>query len=483
MTRYMKLKYKHTVVLVVTLVGLIFLLRRCSQEESVSGGRDLTAEAKSGELVISVRASGEILTRDANKIIPKIKRIVTVSFLVPEGSRVKKDEIIAQFAPEELDQRISEAEALLADRELAVAAARTDLEIQELDNANTFKLAQQAVQDATLELEKFIKGDEPMDIRAAELRIDTTISKRERAVKKHAEAKELLTEGFITEDQVEEDRIAMETADVEATTAEQELLILKEYDLPLRRNKANSAREKARTELEKTIKKNEVQAQNKRQALDAAVRARDRAALEHDNLRKEREDYDVRAPIDGVVNYGDPGNMWRNPEIQIGMTLSPGVVLMTIPDMTAMQANINVPEADVDKVKVGQTAQVFVEAIGRRTFGGDVVRVAEVANPGGWMSSDVKEFKVEVGIADGDGLRPGFTCDAEIIVERIPEALLLPVQAIFRDGDRWVVYKEPAAQPEKVPVVLGRSSVTHAQILEGLKAGDRVLLNPLESTP
>jgi len=463
---------------------VLFLINRsCSQPGGSSSAESLYAEVDRGPLVVTVRASGEILSRDANRIIPKIKRSAVVSYLVPEGTRVKKGEIMARFSPDEIDQRLDEMEVLLAERELKVISSRTDLEIQLLDNANTLKIAQQAVDDAGLELKKFLEGDDLKDRRAAQLKIDTTISTRERTIKKHAEAKLLLQDGFITEDQVEEERIAMETAEVDAETAVLELEILNDYDLPLRLNKVESTLDKAKTELEKTIKKNEVQEQNRRQEFDAAVRARDRALDDLDKLRKEREDYDLAAPIDGVVNYGDPANQWRRGDIQAGMSLNPGEVLITIPDMSAMQANVNVPESDVDKVKAGQLAAIYVEAMGRRTFEGEVGRVAEVANASGWMSSDVKEFKVEITIPSGNGLRPGFTCDVEITVDRIEDALLLPIQAVFRDGDAWVVYKGSASRPKKVPIKIGRSSVTHVEVLDGLEKGDRVVLNPSGDAP
>jgi RND family efflux transporter MFP subunit len=463
----------------VAMLVLFLLLRACGRGDGDgAAGLARTATVEQGPLVVTVRASGEVLSRDANKIIPRIKRGSMVSFLVPEGTRVVRDEVIARFAAEEIDRRLADAEVALADRELAVVSAQTDLEIQLLDNANALALAGQAVADAELELKKFTEGDVIKDQRAAELKIQTTVSSRERSVRKHAEAQELLARGFITEDQVEEERIAMETAAVDAETAHLELRILGEYDLPLRRNKTESALDKARTELEKTTKKNEVQERNKRQALDNALRARDRAAADLEDLRKEREGYDVRAPIDGVVNYGDPNNPWRRGEIQVGVTMNPGEVLVTIPDMTAMEAHVNVSEADVDRVKAGQTAQVYVEAMGRKTFDGEVARVAEVANAGGWISSDVKEFKVQITIEDGDGLRPGFSCDAVITVDTVPEALLLPVQAVFRDGDRWVVYRGAGENPEAVPVKIGRSSATHVQLVEGLSRGDKVLLMP-----
>ncbi|MGA1530139.1 MAG: efflux RND transporter periplasmic adaptor subunit [Kiritimatiellia bacterium] len=479
----MKIKKKNIALGAVGLLAIFLLLRAGAPAERNAATAPVYATAETGELLVSVKASGEVQSRDANRITPRVKRQVVVSFLVPEGTRVTKDEVIARFATEDIDQRLTEAEATLADRELQVVSARADLDIQELENANALKLSEQAVADAELELKKFREGDEPKDVRAAELKIETTISKRERAIKKHGEAQELLEQGFITEDQVEEDRMAMETAEVDAETAELELKILREYELPLRRNNAQGKLEKAKTELEKTLKKNEVQARNKQQALDNAIRTRDRAEQEFESLKKEREDYEIRAPIDGVVNYGDPNNSWRRGDIDVGMNLNPGTVLMTIPDMTAMQANINVPEADIDRLEAGQTASIYVEAMGRRTFSGQVERVAEVANPGGWISSDVKEFKVQISIEDGNGLRPGFSCSAEIAVERIPDALMLPVQAVFRDGDGWFVYQGSPTRAKRIPVKLGRSSLTHVQITEGLEAGARVLLAPPEEAP
>lgn len=460
-------------------IVLLLLIRSCGRDDGAAAPDGVYATVEQGAMKVTVRASGEVLSREANRIIPRIKRQVQVSFMVPEGSRVAKDDVMARFAPDEIEQEINEAEATLADRELQVVSARTDLEIQDLENANALKIAEQAVSDAELELKKFSEGDEPKDIRAAELKIATSESERDRTVRKHAEAKDLLKEGFITEDQVEEERIAMETAAVDAETAQLELRILHEYDLPLRRNKALSTLEKARTELEKTAKKNEVQGQNKRQALDTAIRSRDRAELDLDALRKERADYEVRAPIGGVVNYGDPDNQWRRGDIQVGMNLNPGEVLFTLPDMSAMMANVNVPEADVDKVKAGQAASVYIEAMGRRTFTGEVVRVAEVANPSGWMSADVKEFKVEISLPGGEGLRPGFSCEAEIVVDQLAETLLLPIQSVFRDENGWVVYKGTPGDAEKKPVNIGRVSVTHVEVLDGLKKGERVLLNPV----
>ncbi|HMP72859.1 MAG TPA: efflux RND transporter periplasmic adaptor subunit [Kiritimatiellia bacterium] len=464
------------------LIPMALAVSRCGSSGAVSGGpaTAATAVAELRTMVVEVKASGEIQARESNRVIPRIKRGSMVTELVPEGSRVQAGEVVARFATDDIERRIREAENNLEQAELRVVSARTELEIEELETSTSLNLALQAVRDGEMELEKFNEGDRPKDIRNAELRVETTQSNFERSIRKHAEAVDLLKEGFVTEDQVEEERMAMETARVDRESAILDLRILNEFDLPLREARVESGLAKARTDLEKTRKRNEVQLKNRQQAYDTAVQGRDRIKLELAELRKELEDHTVVAPTDGVVTYGDPNNPWRRGDIQVGMNLNPGEVLLTIPNMASVQAVVNVSESDVDKVAVGQRASVVVDAMAGRTFEGEVKLVAEIANPGGWMAADVKEFKVEILLANGAGLRPGFSCRADIETDRAENVLSVPVQAVFREGDQFQVFRTSGRGVDSVPVEVGRVSMTHAEIRSGLAAGDRVLLTAPE---
>lgn len=455
------------------------LLARCVR--SCGGDTDdaevLTATAVRGPLVVSVRGAGEIMAKESNKLIPQIKRPAELEFLVPEGQRVAKGEVVARFTTDEIERQVSDADAAVDTMEQNLLSAQTDLEIQRMESATSLKLAEQALRAAQSELEKLIEGDEPMERRAAELKVTTTSSKYERNKKRHKEIQGLLAEGFVTEDQVEEERIGEETAQVEYETAQVELRTLKQYTLPLKRQNAENAVAKAGTELEKTRKTNEVQLRKREQAADAAARAVEKAKSDLAKLQEDLTNYTVRASTDGVVTYGDPENPWRRSEIVVGSTISPGQVLMTVPDMSAMQAVINVPEADVSKVRKEQPVTVHVEAVPGRAFKGVVRRVAEVANAGGWLGTAVKEFKVEVSLEDGADLKPGFSCDAEIVTDVVPEAVQVPVQAIFREGDEMVAYLQGLTRQTRKAVKIGRSSMTHVEVTEGLSEGDRVLLS------
>lgn len=469
------------VVAVVLVAVLAFLVPR-GHKDAVTSAAPVTAVVTEGPLLVTVRASGEIRARSSNKLIPGIKRAESVSFLIAEGTRVTNGESVAKINSDDMTRRILDAELKLADAESKHLAARTDYEIQILDNAAAMTTAVQAVESANLELKKFLEGDMPMQIKTAELKVATSASEAERSVKRHAEAGQLLKQGFITEDQLEEERIKMETARVDAETAIDELRTLKAYTLPLKEAEARNAKNKADTDLEKTRKKNEVELTTKKQARDQSERGVTKATEDLAQMREDLKAYDVKSPSDGIVTYGDADASWRRGEVQVGMTLQSGEVLMTIPDMSALWAVVDVPEADIHKVKVGQSAALSIEAVAGRSFNGKVERVAEVANPGGWLESAVKEFKVHIALEQVDVMRPGFSCDSEILIETVPKALLLPVQAVFREGDDFAVYLDGATGATRQKVKVGRSSMTHVEIIEGLKKGQKVLLvRPVKS--
>ncbi len=469
------LKRKRTWLAAGLIILLVVLLPKCGRDQgTIDVNVDtVTAEAERGDMVITVRASGEIQARESIKVIPAIRRQTTLSEIVPEGTRVVEGDVIARFATDDVDRQLLEAQAKVEQAELKVLSTRTDLDIQMLENSNSIKQARQNLVNARMEIEKLMEGDEPKDIRNAELKVTTGESNYERSVKKHDEARQLLEEGFITENDLEEERIAMDTAKVDWETAQLELKILNEYTVPLNRSQKQAALEKAETELEKTLRQNDVQLRNKQQNYDTALQTLEREKTNLADVEQELKDLVVTAPAAGVLSYGDTDERWRRGEVQAGAQMRPGQVLATIPDMAEVQAVVNVSEANIDVVSTGLTAVVKVEAIPGRTFAGEVVQVAEVPNQTGWLGSDVKEFSVKILLEDGAGLRPGFSCSAEITIDSVKDAVIVPIQGVFRRDETFFIYNRRGVPVE---VKLGKVSNTHAQILEGVAEGDEIML-------
>jgi len=436
----------------------------------------LTDTARREDLVVLVRASGEIRAADSNKIYPQIKGGATIEFIVPEGERVTNGQVVARFDTDEIEKQIRTYEISVIEQQNKLDASMTALEVEKMDNIKNLKAAQQAVTSAEMKLKKYREGDAPLEERKARLQVETTA--RELTMKKTRvrDIEGLLEEGFVTQDQVEEERIALEKAKVAHETAKVEEKLNEQYTLPLRETEAANALESARTDLEKVRKNGAVKLRQKEQNVDSSRRSLEQTREDLGELREQLAACVVEAPTEGVVTYADPNRPWRRAEVQVGARISRGQVLMTIPDMSGMIAAVNISEADIHRVQLGQKATVRSEALVDVVMHGEVTKVAEVANSGGWFGADVKEFLVEIALTDGVDLKPGFSCRAEIEAARVKDALTLPLQAVFREGEELVVYRCTRGGAERIVVRVGETSDTRAQILEGIAEEDTVML-------
>ena len=457
----------------------ILLLCSCSskQEEKTKSGIP-TAKAKKGTLDIIVNVSGEIQSADSTTIIPKLKSSGTIEFIVEEGEKVTNNQVVARFSSEDIENRILELETRIADQKSKLAALKTDVIIQKLDNNKNLKTSEQAVNSAKLELRKLEEGDAPLEERNAELKIKTSERERDMLKRRTTDMQKLLKDGFVTEDQVEEEDIAYDKSVVAADTAKEELVIFSKYSLPLRETKAKNNLAEAETELEKIQQSNSARLQQKEQSVSSAEHALDKLLQQLKDKKEQLIACIVISPADGIVTYADPNRPWRRNEVSIGAKISPGQSLMTIPDMTAMHAKVDVPESDIRKVKLDQKVTVIVEATGGKSFTGKITKIAEVAKAGGWWGSDIKEFSVEISIDSAKGLKPGYSCRADILIKHLEKVIYIPIQAVFKDKDGTFVYIKKGSKHKRREVKTGQSSLTMVHIREGIKTGDTVLLAP-----
>jgi HlyD family secretion protein len=137
---------------------------------------------------------------------------------------------------------------------------------------------------------------------------------------------------------------------------------------------------------------------------------------------------EITAPMDGVVSRLQvrEGEM-----VVIGIQNQPGTTLMTISDLSSINAEVKVAEADVLRLALEQTATIELEAIPGRIFSGKVVEIGTSALPVVGTAAAAREFRVVVRLDRADAaLRPGLTCDAEILVSERANVLTVPLQSV-----------------------------------------------------
>lgn len=194
-------------------------------------------------------------------------------------------------------------------------------------------------------------------------------------------------------------------------------------------------------------------------ALEDAVSQLRAAEAAAQSARARQADYRIRAPFAGRVlrREAEPGDLART-----------GTALFVIADPAALRVTADIDERDVGRLSPGQEAVLQSDAFPGRTF---PARLAELTPQG---DSASRVFRGRLSMATDTPLKPGMTVEANLIIARRPSALLAPTEAIA-DGRVWVV-QEGRALPRKVST--GVRGVKRTEILEGLSAGERVILSP-----
>jgi HlyD family secretion protein len=191
---------------------------------------------------------------------------------------------------------------------------------------------------------------------------------------------------------------------------------------------------------------------------------------------------EIAAPMDGVITRLPvrEGEM-----VVIGIQNMPGTTLMTISDLSDIDAEVKVAEADVLRVKVGQPATVTLEALSGRDLRGEVVEVGASALPVVGGGAAAREFRVKVRVRDAtDGLRPGLTCDAEILVGEAKDALTVPLQAVALRGpagkERTGVFALEGEVARFVPVEAGMIGGLEIEV-KGVPEGRELVVGPWQA--
>lgn len=230
-------------------------------------------------------------------------------------------------------------------------------------------------------------------------------------------------------------------------------------------DKAQAALDSARASLD-AARAAAQRAQSTRTAADRRIaQARAQAARARDVVSKT----EITSPIDGIVSRL---GVREGEMVVIGIQNQPGTILMTVSDLSAINAEVKVAEADVLRLQVGQAADVVLEAIPGRTFTGKVVEVGASALPVVGTQTAAREFRVVVRLDNADqALRPGLTCDAEILTDQKTGVLTVPLQSVVLRsmGD---TSGNAAAQAEQAGVfVLNTDTVAFTRVKTGIIGG------------
>ncbi len=192
----------------------------------------------------------------------------------------------------------------------------------------------------------------------------------------------------------------------------------------------------------------------------------------------------IVSPIDGIVSRL---RVREGEMVVIGIQNQPGTTLMTISDLADIDAELKVAEADVLRLAVGQPAVVTLESMAGRRFDGKVVEIGASALPVTGTGAAAREFRVAVRLADPDpALRPGLTCDAEIVTTERANVLTVPLQSVVlrsappAGAERPGLFLVENGRAKFIPVTPGVIGGLDIEV-SGVGEGASVIIGPYQA--
>ncbi len=190
----------------------------------------------------------------------------------------------------------------------------------------------------------------------------------------------------------------------------------------------------------------------------------------------------IASPIDGVIslmqNWRAGGmGMDNAPEFKAGDKAWPGAALAEIPDLGSLVVELNIEETDRGRVAAGQVANVKIKAISDKPVKGKLRSISALSQASFASWPPVKTFRAIVDMESMDQkLRPGMSATSEIVVEKLPDVILIPARASFDHGGKALAYVLKGGALEPRQITLGRRNEFQVEVRSGLTPGERVAL-------
>jgi RND family efflux transporter MFP subunit len=435
-----------------------------------------TAVVRRGDLVIVVAESGYLKAKNSVNLRPQFAREGTITWLVKEGKSVETGEVLVEFDKTDLQTQFDDKSNELRQFRTELVAAQAEQEIQQRDSTAAVEKAEFEFQVARMKLELYEKGEGPNELRKKRLAAEKAHSELERAKERFDKVPELRKEGFLTKIQEEEERIALREKEIEVENADKDLELHQTYTQPMGLVERQNGVKDAERNLTNARARSDIQLKEKEGRIAETAGKVKSTEARLAKLERDIGFMTIKAPRAGIVYYGDPGEPWMRDDIKVGNRISQGNMVVTLPDLGEMQVMLQVHEADIDLVKVGQLVLVTLESVQARVFQAKVTRIGAVANQN-WGNPENKTFEIETTMEPTDiDLRAGTTAKAELQVETVADALQIPIHAVFAEADEHFVFVAQGRGFAKHAVKIGKHNNHFVQVLDGLRELEQVLL-------
>ena len=186
----------------------------------------------------------------------------------------------------------------------------------------------------------------------------------------------------------------------------------------------------------------------------------------------------VRAPSAGIISVLQHWMGSGEAPYRAGDRAWPGAAIAELPDASTLRISARVDESERGRLAINQPVMVQLNALPDKQFTGHIEQISAIASmdfSSGWPIT--RNFILAIVLDQTDSrFKPGISGQVTVTVDRVPDALIIPAQALFQRSGQNVAYVWAGTQFEERAVDVGRRSGDKIMIAKGLRAGDQVAL-------
>lgn len=305
-----------------------------------------------------------------------------------------------------------------------------------------------------------------------------------------------------TEQDLAQYRSALKSAEAEIAQAKAQARLTEEQDktavLKARYDVEGAKLEASKQEIVSRIEGEEAklkladaeQKLHEAEAKEKSDAALNRATVESKVQGSEKSKYDVaraeralsqmslRAPSAGTISLLQHWAGAGMATYRTGDRAWPGAAIAELPDSTSLRVTARVDETERGRLAANQPVNVQLNSIPDRQFTGHIDKISAIASldfSSGWPIN--RNFMLEIALDQSDSrFKPGITGDITVIVDKVPNAIIIPAQALFQKSGDNVVYVWHGGEFEERSVEVGRKSGDKIMVAKGVTSGEQVAL-------
>ncbi len=441
---------------------------------------------KKGDMNIGLTLSGTVNSKKKHKLSLEVAYNTKLLWIIDENTTVKKGDILASFETEELVEKIDDIDLSLENYQKELKIEKTEGEILKSSNIVLLRRAKDSVIESEATFNKYWRLEAPKIKDEHDLKIKNTKQDLQQANDDYYEQKiEISKTVYLNKSkqlESEEKLIKLEKDKDNAKLAYDNAMynrkIFKKYTYPDKIVVLKNKVEQSKLDLLKTkvqIESSEIKHANSIGQLEKKIR----------NEEKELEKYklfltkmQLISPVDGLVIYGDPDKRWNNIEIEIGMQIRRKQTLLTIPDMSSLVVDFDLPEQYRSKLAIGNTGTVTPDSLENLSFPCKITKIPIMPkNLISWDKTSPKIFKSTLEIlSPSKEIATGMSVEIEVVTKHLKNVIKIPIEAVFDEGDNYFVYLKLNDTYERRIISIGSSNNKYIEVKKGVHEKDIIYL-------